>query len=288
MLPESRDVVVIGSGITAASVVRTLLQDDKSCSVTILEAHTLCSGATGRNGGHLITYGGLAFSELKAAAGALCPYRLVMDLLQTLVNSYGSRIAHNPVASSHPYSVVTRRGVIRASHVVHCINGCASHLIPKLRVQDLGGYVPNRGGESSWSLHQDGKPDAETGLTKASITYLQQNHLSGYFFFGGKKTDSVGAITSDDSSLDWTTLFGLDPRVRSRLISTWTGIVGFTSDSLPLIAAGFNGMGMSICALAGTRLAKRIMGHGHKCSVPDPFELTLPRLVKSLRADSFI
>lgn len=69
MLLESRDVVVIGSGITAASVVRTLLQDDKSCSVTIPEAHTLCSGATGRNGGHLITYGGLAFSELKAAFG---------------------------------------------------------------------------------------------------------------------------------------------------------------------------------------------------------------------------
>lgn len=47
-------------------------------------------------------------------------------------------------------------------------------------------------------------------------------------------------------------------------------------------------MGMSICALAGTRLAKRILGHGHKCSVPDPFELTLPRLAKSLRSDLFI
>ncbi|KAI6043780.1 hypothetical protein EDC04DRAFT_2646948 [Pisolithus marmoratus] len=63
-MPEYADVVVIGSGISGASFVRTLLNVDrervnqgghkhKRLSVVMLEAHDACSGATGRNGGHI-------------------------------------------------------------------------------------------------------------------------------------------------------------------------------------------------------------------------------------------
>lgn len=60
--PEEADVVIIGSGITGASIARTLLQDSSpQCShtpgypvVIMLEARDLCSGATGRNGGHIL------------------------------------------------------------------------------------------------------------------------------------------------------------------------------------------------------------------------------------------
>ena len=55
-LPLSVDVVIIGSGITGASVAYELLSHAKSVSssssVLMLEARTACSGATGRNGGH--------------------------------------------------------------------------------------------------------------------------------------------------------------------------------------------------------------------------------------------
>jgi monoamine oxidase len=51
--PESADVVIIGSGITGISIARTLVEHDASLNVVILEARKLCSGATGRNGGHI-------------------------------------------------------------------------------------------------------------------------------------------------------------------------------------------------------------------------------------------
>ncbi|KAJ5824140.1 FAD dependent oxidoreductase [Penicillium robsamsonii] len=60
-LPKEADVVIIGSGITGASIARTLLQSRASNpsstshpSVVMLEARTVCSGATGRNGGHIL------------------------------------------------------------------------------------------------------------------------------------------------------------------------------------------------------------------------------------------
>jgi len=50
-LPEICDIVIIGSGITGASVARYLAEDDrtKGLSVVMLEARQACWGATGRN-----------------------------------------------------------------------------------------------------------------------------------------------------------------------------------------------------------------------------------------------
>lgn len=49
-LPETCDIVIIGSGITGASVARYLAQDDRmrGLSVVMLEAREACWGATGR------------------------------------------------------------------------------------------------------------------------------------------------------------------------------------------------------------------------------------------------
>jgi glycine/D-amino acid oxidase-like deaminating enzyme len=44
--------VIIGSGITGASIAWKLLQAEPDASILILEARTASSGATGRNGGH--------------------------------------------------------------------------------------------------------------------------------------------------------------------------------------------------------------------------------------------
>ncbi|KAL8661221.1 MAG: hypothetical protein Q9202_005767 [Teloschistes flavicans] len=51
-LPVSTSVVVIGSGITGASVAYNILEKHAGTDVLMLEARTVCSGATGRNGGH--------------------------------------------------------------------------------------------------------------------------------------------------------------------------------------------------------------------------------------------
>lgn len=49
-LPEHADVVIIGSGITGASVARTLMAEAGGSGLTVLmlDARDACSGATGR------------------------------------------------------------------------------------------------------------------------------------------------------------------------------------------------------------------------------------------------
>ncbi len=47
-LPEDADIVVIGSGITGASVAYYLLSKNSALKVVILEARDVCSGATAR------------------------------------------------------------------------------------------------------------------------------------------------------------------------------------------------------------------------------------------------
>jgi glycine/D-amino acid oxidase-like deaminating enzyme len=66
-LPTNVDVVVIGSGITACSLVRHLFslhEGTPEPTIAVLEARTLCSGASGRNGGHLRDTPCLYFSDL--------------------------------------------------------------------------------------------------------------------------------------------------------------------------------------------------------------------------------
>ncbi|KAH9939026.1 FAD dependent oxidoreductase [Epithele typhae] len=52
-LPEYADVVIIGSGITGTSFAYNALARTSGLSVVMLDAREVCSGATGRNGGHV-------------------------------------------------------------------------------------------------------------------------------------------------------------------------------------------------------------------------------------------
>ncbi|EWZ34110.1 hypothetical protein BFJ70_g2356 [Fusarium oxysporum] len=69
-IPQQTDFIVIGSGITGCSVIKTLLEQSghgdnhKASHITLLEARTLVSGATGRNGGHLVTSAGHTYAYL--------------------------------------------------------------------------------------------------------------------------------------------------------------------------------------------------------------------------------
>ncbi|EAW16437.1 NAD(P)/FAD-dependent oxidoreductase [Aspergillus fischeri NRRL 181] len=72
-LPTTADIVVIGSGISGASLAYTILtQFDKrgiSPEIVLLEARDLCSGATGRNGGHIKCSPYVEYAGLKARFG---------------------------------------------------------------------------------------------------------------------------------------------------------------------------------------------------------------------------
>ncbi|EXJ83255.1 hypothetical protein A1O1_06874 [Capronia coronata CBS 617.96] len=405
-LPKAVDVVVIGSGITALSIARTLLSQSPSIRVTILEARALCSGATGRNGGQIVTYGAAAYSQAKRVLGAeaatkfvdftfdnvaamseavkeyamteseyrqvrrircftdpeyfkkacesiaeyerdnpkskhintytvvdaqqllkdhgihgvaggiiypaaaFWPYRFIAKTYQTLLNQYPSRfsietetsvtrVLHDSQGENvYPYAVETSRGLLRATHVVHATNGHAGHLLPALRgrivpycgtmtVQDYGTAVPNRGDQNTWSVHQKPQLDESTGALASGTYYVQQNAVTGQFWFGGEFKTLEETLSADDSSKSEGSVehlkqrlaqfFGLKPRPDTCLVSAWSGVMGFTCDGFPLvarlpksltsrdgtgewIAAGFNGMGMSMCLLAGKGLALKILG----------------------------
>lgn len=83
-IPKEVDVIIIGSGITGASIAREIYRQHDGTNkpkVAILDARDLCSGATGRNGGHCNAagfelYAGAAEAHGKEAAAKLTRFRL--------------------------------------------------------------------------------------------------------------------------------------------------------------------------------------------------------------------
>ncbi|KAG2072464.1 FAD dependent oxidoreductase [Suillus decipiens] len=255
-LPSEADICIIGAGITGVGVAYHLIELLNTASlsvkrplrIVILEARDFCSGATGRNGGHLTPAAFLGFSqrraffntveaiksyelekhtasllvkiiegngwasdidlvegghinllfteeeekdahkdfdtarqaqlnldgvewlskeELEEEYGApypgfrepghnLWPLKLVTKLYkhaQAHTGQYASlslhtrtpvtAVTHETIDNSSTYAVVTNRGSISCSHVVHATNGYVSHLLPFLAGPD--GIIPTRG-----------------------------------------------------------------------------------------------------------------------------------------------
>ncbi|KAK1671995.1 FAD dependent oxidoreductase [Colletotrichum godetiae] len=92
-LPAEADVVIIGSGITAAAVARGLYiaaatdvsdgEGKKGPRVVVLEARRLCAGATGRNGGHVKASPHELFTKLARYFGKEGAARLTRFALRT-------------------------------------------------------------------------------------------------------------------------------------------------------------------------------------------------------------
>jgi hypothetical protein len=76
-LASEASVVIIGSGITGASVAHHLLKACPALDIVMLEARTICSGATGRNGGHCKDVSFKTYSKLKAQLGRQAAMQLV-------------------------------------------------------------------------------------------------------------------------------------------------------------------------------------------------------------------
>lgn len=68
-LPKTTTYAIVGSGVSGALIAYKLLEAQPTASITILEARTTCSGATGRNGGHCRAGRYLSFADDLATFG---------------------------------------------------------------------------------------------------------------------------------------------------------------------------------------------------------------------------
>lgn len=68
-LPEVCDIAIIGSGYAGATMAH-YIQAQTKCSIVMLEARESCSGATGRNGGHLKPDAFFSYQKYAALYGA--------------------------------------------------------------------------------------------------------------------------------------------------------------------------------------------------------------------------
>ena len=93
-LAANADFVIIGSGMTGVAAAKTLLEADSQCKVVVLEARAICSGATGRNGGHLKSSAVLEFGLNSQRFGPIQAERIVAyqaltcDRVQKIAKQY--------------------------------------------------------------------------------------------------------------------------------------------------------------------------------------------------------
>lgn len=105
--PPTADIVIIGSGISGVAVARTALRELRrkgelssgsgSTRVVVFEARQLCSGATGRNGGHIKPSSHEVFHNLvskqgltRERAARICAFQLShLDALTELARAEG-------------------------------------------------------------------------------------------------------------------------------------------------------------------------------------------------------
>lgn len=68
-LPSTAELIIVGSGITGTSVAKRILENHPTAKIVILEARSICSGATGRNGGHLVSNAAENYADWKSVLG---------------------------------------------------------------------------------------------------------------------------------------------------------------------------------------------------------------------------
>ncbi|KAJ5189011.1 Monooxygenase FAD-binding [Penicillium cf. griseofulvum] len=293
---------------------------------TILDADAVLNeyGIHGASGGALLP------------AGTVWPYRLVTKVFAALLEKYPGRLTietNTPVESVehmstptslttrlYPYTLHTPRGPLRARTVVHCTNGYSGHLLPHLRglvhpfkgtmtVQDPQSAVSNQGTAVSWGFHYPPSYDPRTKRLGYGLYYLGQSAKTGYFYFGGEHARLEESVSADDTfvadhsvkhlEVVLPRFFGKNDRSDWRLISSWSGIMGYSSDGLPLvgrlsptltgregdgewIAAAFNGYGMANSLMSGKALALMILGEDVSDWLPVAYGLGEKRLQETL------
>ncbi|KAJ0426864.1 FAD dependent oxidoreductase [Aspergillus carlsbadensis] len=211
----------------------------------------------------------------------LMPYRLVADTWQILYQDSNGRVTietHTPVtkvsydagADSHPYTVWTNRGQVRANHVIYCTNAWTSYLLPALKER----IFPWRSTMSCQEFyHKPGdwlRCSLHYQKTWQEVSQPQHNYLNRQFVMGTQyfsryvgttsgqfkavmvRADKMhyDTVINDDDTTDPTPInkehvYGAVTRVfqpprviedaRPTKAPVWTGVTGYTADGMPIV-----------------------------------------------------
>jgi len=218
-------------------------------------------------------------------AGQCWPAKFVFGLAE-LVTSRGANVQTRTLVKQvkrhwnpkEQLEVVTEggesRGSIFCQHVVYATNGYTAHLLPELRRT----IVPTQGQILVTAPLQKMAIPGNTWYDYGYLYMIQRPN--GQLVLGGCRNKHPKGDTAnvDDSKTEPVVSDALRsflkntfPELKDKLDvqHEWTGIMGFTPDSLPMIgrlrghewiAAGYTGYGMPKCFGAGKAVAEMIVG----------------------------
>ncbi|KII91508.1 hypothetical protein PLICRDRAFT_173346 [Plicaturopsis crispa FD-325 SS-3] len=261
-----------------------------------------------------------ALSAASLPAGSVFPFRLVHGILTALIARGLNLQTFTPAHSIKPsplstaerplWDVVTPRGTITTPRVIHATNGFAATLLPQLH-----GFVEPWRGQCSAHIPPASfagpKKLGHTMVVRTSLTeieYLMQRPADGTVIMGGARSvdEKFNNNTDDTVVLEGMTkhltnylpnaLEGWVPKaVNEGMHQTWTGILGYTKDAVPLIGAvpglpgqfscvGFQGHGMARIATSARGAALVAAGRPwSETNLPECFEITKERLADTTK-----
>jgi len=241
-------------------------------------------------------------------AGMVFPYKFILHLVKTLKERGVNIQTYTPVMSTESNTdgsvgVLTSRGVIKASKVVHATNAYTKALLPEyakniIPCKGLCCHIAVPSGQdapllnNSYIIREAGDPSVlsyliprtDGGIIVGGASQIFRPHLEQWY----NNTDDSCLI---DSAKDYYENY-MQKNFRgwedsgATVQKIWTGVMGYSFDSLPhvghvpnrpgqFILGGFNGHGMPIIWLAAKGLADMV--HTGKS-----FEETrLPKLYKT-------
>lgn len=250
-------------------------------------------------------------------AGSSHPAKLAQWLLESSISAGAQLFTYTPVTgvsgANDLWKVQTTRGDVLAEKVIHCTNAYAAALLPQLR----GIVTPNKAQAHSIvpnaAFSGEGALSCTMSLRHSLLHFysLIQRQGDGTFILGVSRSNphlsdstrqeivsfddsAYNHEIADDALAQFGKMFPEMAKGKRRhgegLDHAWTGIIGMTPDSVPLIGpipelpglyicAGFNGHGMARIFTCAPGLVKLICGKSWAdTGLPECFEYSTERL----------
>ncbi|KAG8742949.1 hypothetical protein FRC10_000737 [Ceratobasidium sp. 414] len=222
----------------------------------------------------------ICIGAIVSHAGAINPYKLVIALLTSFEDKYSDRFTlvsncptsdiTGPTTESPFYTLVTEKGNMTATHVVHATNAHVAHLVPGLRskvfplrqtmtAQTHRSFPTTKGGLRSFSFLYSEGFDYLTERPDGTIMVgggFAQSPQQGMAEVGISTDDAYDPTAAAHLCGTLSVLFkpqeNMDSDVMNDIKSIWAGSIGTSADRMPWVG----------------RLPTRMTGRG----VPPPRE----------------